>query len=77
MLRYGVAPDHVSIKKSENTLSKISNYPDFKYFGNSNINESILKELKQAYSGIVYAIGAQKDNVPNWMPKRNSNFDFI
>jgi adrenodoxin-NADP+ reductase len=34
LIRYGVAPDHISIKKSETTLSSISTYKGFQYFGN-------------------------------------------
>jgi hypothetical protein len=26
LLRYGVAPDHISIKKAENTLGEVSKY---------------------------------------------------
>ena len=38
LIRYGVAPDHVSIKKSENVLSSLHDYPYFRYIGNSPIN---------------------------------------
>lgn len=37
LIRYGVAPDHISIKKSEMTLSDTANNPSFSFFGNVNV----------------------------------------
>lgn len=68
LIRYGVAPDHVSIKKTEKTLSSIASYPHFRYFGNHSIDKAELTQLKQQYSGIIFATGAQKDNKPSWFP---------
>lgn len=42
LIRYGVAPDHITIKKSENTLSSIANYPAFRYFGNTHVHSQLL-----------------------------------
>ena len=42
LIRYGVAPDHISIKKSEATLSSISTYEGFKYYGNQEVTEALL-----------------------------------
>lgn len=40
------------------TLSEITNYQNFYYFGNKNINKNILEELKDKYSGVIFAYGA-------------------
>jgi adrenodoxin-NADP+ reductase len=67
LIRYGVAPDHISIKKTENTLSSISSYPYFGYSGNTTVDGSFLNRLREQYSGIIFATGAQEDNIPAWM----------
>jgi len=47
LLRYGVAPDHITIKKTEKTLSSIANYPHFKYSGNTPVNQNVLERLRK------------------------------
>lgn len=42
LIRYGVAPDHISIKKSENTLSSLGDYPHFAYYGNHPVTPDLL-----------------------------------
>lgn len=37
LIRYGVAPDHISIKKAELVLSDIEKYEKFRYIGNYNV----------------------------------------
>lgn len=39
-----------------------------------NIDQKLVASLKQSYSGLIYAIGAQKDHIPSWMPKRDASF---
>ena len=41
-----------------------------------NINQKLISSLKDSYSGIIYAIGAQKNNFPSWMPERGPSFSF-
>lgn len=53
-----MAPDHISIKKSEMTLSEVASYPLFRYFGNYEVNSNGIDILRQNYSGIIYAYGA-------------------
>jgi hypothetical protein len=50
-------------------LSTISSYSAFRYYGNQEINESILNELRTQYSGVIYATGAQQNNEPSWFKK--------
>ena len=59
LLRYGVAPDHLPIKKAENTLAEVAKYPNFRYFGNTTINDHSFQFLRRNYSGVVYAYGAE------------------
>lgn len=63
LLRYGVAPDHLAIKKAENTLAEVSKYPFFRYFGNTKIDEERFKYLRKNYSGIIYAHGASQNKM--------------
>jgi hypothetical protein len=67
LIRYGVAPDHVAIKKSEIGLSEIVSYPFFRYFGNYYIEGNGIDKLGERYSGIVYAFGAELDHRPAWL----------
>lgn len=67
LIRYGVAPDHISIKKAETTLSSVGSYPHFQYHGNQGVDAAVLSELRQQYSGVVYALGAQENNQPQWL----------
>lgn len=69
MLRYGVAPDHISIKRAELTLSDAASYPNFKYFGNTLIKNQDIQQLKDRYSGVIYAYGASGNSRPEWVPE--------
>lgn len=62
LLRYGVAPDHISIKKAEINLSSVASYEHFDFIGNYPIDKSQIHSLSQSYSAVIYAIGAQGTN---------------
>lgn len=47
LLRFGVAPDHITIKKTEKTLSTIAEYPYFRYSGNTPVDQSTLERLRR------------------------------
>jgi hypothetical protein len=47
-------------------MSEISNYPNFSYIGNKTIDSELIKQFEQSYSSIIYAYGAQLNNVPQW-----------
>lgn len=58
LLRYGVAPDHQSIKKLQTEFIKVLNNPKVKFVGNVDFEKDItLKELENIYNIIVLAFG--------------------
>lgn len=61
LIRYGVAPDHLAIKRVENTLSEVAIYKDFRYFGGRAIDIDGLKTLRQQYSAVIFAYGCPGD----------------
>ncbi|EGR27084.1 NADPH adrenodoxin oxidoreductase, putative [Ichthyophthirius multifiliis] len=62
LVRYGVAPDHQSIKKVTKQLSEVGTYANFRFFGNVEIGKDLLiQDLKKHYSAIIYSYGAQND----------------
>ena len=58
LIRYGVAPDHVSIKKSEISLSDAALNPNFQFFGNTSVTSQNFGNVRDMYSGVVFAYGA-------------------
>ena len=62
LVRYGVAPDHKSIKSVANYLRRVLESPDVSFLGGVRLGEDITREeLLDAYDAVVYATGAMRD----------------
>ena len=68
LVRYGVAPDHQSIKKVIKTYEKSAERPGFRFFGNVELGRDVtVEELAARYDAICWAVGSATDrrmNVP-------------
>src|SRR5580693_8177914 len=62
LVRYGVAPDHKSIKSIAQYLRKVLESPDVRFLGGVHLGEDVTRdELLSAYDAVVYATGAMRD----------------
>src|SRR6202522_3925787 len=62
LVRYGVAPDHKSIKSIAQYLRKVLESPDVRFAGGLHLGEDVTRdELASAYDAVVYATGAMRD----------------
>jgi ferredoxin--NADP+ reductase len=62
LVRYGVAPDHKSIKSIAGYLRKVLESPDVRFLGGVHFGEDVTREdLLSAYDAVVYATGAMRD----------------
>lgn len=63
LLRYGVAPDHQSIKSVANALARTFEHPEgVRLLGNVQVGRDVSRqELLAAYDAVVYAAGASED----------------
>ena len=62
LVRYGVAPDHKSIKSVANYLRRVLESPDVTFLGGVRFGEDVTREeLLGAYDAVVYATGAMRD----------------
>ncbi len=62
LVRYGVAPDHKSIKSIAEYLRKVLESPDVRFIGGVHLGEAVTRaELLSAYDAVVYATGATRD----------------
>jgi ferredoxin--NADP+ reductase len=62
LVRYGVAPDHLSIRSVRDTLDKVLDHPDVRFLGNVEIGRDLtLDQLREFYDGIVLTYGASRD----------------
>ncbi len=62
LVRYGVAPDHKSIKSIAEYLRKVLESPDVRFFGGLHFGQDITRaDLLSAYDAVVYATGAMRD----------------
>eukprot|EP00758_Cryptobia_borreli_P005316 Tbor_TRINITY_DN4836_c0_g1::TRINITY_DN4836_c0_g1_i1::g.1236::m.1236/K18914/FDXR; adrenodoxin-NADP+ reductase len=69
LVRYGVAPDHPEVKNVEKRFIEIFKSDNVSWIGNVNIGEEItVAQLREAYSAVVVATGADRDrkldNIP-------------
>lgn len=80
LLRYGVAPDHQSIKKLQTEFIKVISNPKVTFVGNVAFEKDIkLKELEKIYNIIVIAFGTtspmpirvEGKESPNVLPAMN------
>ena len=62
LVRYGVAPDHKSIKSIAEYLRKVLESPDVRFLGGVHLGEDVTRaDLLSAYDAVVYATGAMRD----------------
>ena len=62
LVRYGVAPDHQSIKSIAQYLRKVLESPDVRFVGGVHLGEDVTRDdLVAAYDAVVYATGAMRD----------------
>src|SRR4029077_5095999 len=62
LVRYGVAPDHKSIKSVANYLRRVLEHPDVEFWGGVPLGRDVTRaELTTAYDAVVYATGAMRD----------------
>ncbi|MGO9782110.1 MAG: FAD-dependent oxidoreductase [Streptosporangiaceae bacterium] len=62
LVRYGVAPDHKSIKSIAEYLRKVLESPDVRFLGGVHLGQDVTREdLLSAYDAVVYATGAMRD----------------
>src|SRR6185295_6253095 len=62
LVRYGVAPDHQTIKRVAAAFDRTAKQSGFRFFGNVEIGRDLaMEELRRAYHGVVLAYGAATD----------------
>ncbi len=62
LVRYGVAPDHKSIKSIAQYLRKVLESPDVRFVGGVHLGEDVTRDdLVAAYDAVIYATGAMRD----------------
>ena len=62
LVRYGVAPDHFSIRSVRDKLVETLDHPKVRFFGNVTIGIDILaEELTSIYDAVIYTYGASQD----------------
>ena len=62
LVRYGVAPDHLSIRSVRDTLDKTLDKPGVRFLGNVSVGADIsMAELHACYDAIVLTYGASRD----------------
>lgn len=62
LLRYGVAPDHESVKAVAKTLAAAFDSPRVRFFGLVEIGKQIQPaDLLRCYDAVIYAYGAERD----------------
>ena len=62
LVRYGVAPDHPSIKSIAEYLRKVLERPEVRFLGGVHLGDDVTREdLLASYDAVVYATGAMRD----------------
>jgi len=62
LVRYGVAPDHLSIRSVRDTLDKVLDQPGVRFLGNVDVGTDLsLDQLREFYDAIVLTYGASRD----------------
>ncbi len=62
LVRYGVAPDHFSIRSVRDTLDHIWDRPGVRFLGNVEVGSDVsIDELRSAYHAVVLTYGASSD----------------
>ena len=62
LVRYGVAPDHHSIRSIRNTLERTLEKPSVRFYGDVSIGSDLsIAELRESVDAVIYAYGAGSD----------------
>ena len=62
LVRYGVAPDHESIRSIRNTLERTLERPEVRFYGDVVVGSDLdIEELRDAVDAVIYAYGAGSD----------------
>ena len=62
LVRYGVAPDHLSIRSVRDTLDKVLDRANVRFIGNVEVGRDLsLHDLRRFYDAIVLTYGASRD----------------
>src|SRR3979490_2952902 len=62
LVRYGVAPDHPSIRSIADYLRGVLEHPGVRFLGGAHVGEDVTREdLLASYDAVVYATGAMRD----------------
>ena len=62
LVRYGVAPDHVSIRSVRDTLDKVLDKPGVRFLGNVTVGEDVsVEDLHRLYNAVIFTYGASRD----------------
>ncbi|MBK8447126.1 MAG: FAD-dependent oxidoreductase [Micropruina sp.] len=62
LLRYGVAPDHTSIKSVATALARVFESPAVRFLGLVTFGRDVTREeLLAGYDAVIYAVGASED----------------
>ncbi len=62
LVRYGVAPDHHSIRSVRDTLDKILDKPGVRFIGNLEVGSDIsVTELHEYFDAVIFTYGASRD----------------
>jgi ferredoxin--NADP+ reductase len=62
LVRYGVAPDHVSIRSVRETLDKVLDKPGVRFLGNVTVGRDVsVEDLHRLYNAVIFTYGASRD----------------
>ena len=62
LVRYGVAPDHLSIRSVRDTLDKVLDKPGVRFIGNLEVGRDVqVAELHEYFDAIIFTYGASRD----------------
>ena len=62
LVRYGVAPDHFSIRSVRDKLVQTLDHPKVRFFGNVTIGRDVsVSDLSEWYDAVIYTYGASQD----------------
>jgi ferredoxin/flavodoxin---NADP+ reductase len=62
LVRYGVAPDHPSIKSIADVLRKVLERPEVRFLGGVHLGNDVTRaDLLASYDAVIYATGAMRD----------------
>jgi NADPH-dependent glutamate synthase beta subunit-like oxidoreductase len=62
LVRYGVAPDHLSIRSVRGTLTKVLERQDVAFLGDVEVGKDVtVDELAEQFDAVIYSFGAARD----------------